>query len=75
MARDDILTALYGARTAAECDAALDDAEAWLKDHPDDAEVRGACEQASLIRSAWDLPDWEWPQAERDAMLANLGRV
>lgn len=75
MDRAVILADLYSAVTKAECDQALDAAEAWLAAHPRDDEVSGACEQAGLMQSAWDLSLADWPQADRDALLRELGRT
>ena len=47
--RDAIVDALLAANTAAECRRALDAAEAWLDDHPDDHDVQMMMEQPATI--------------------------
>jgi hypothetical protein len=72
--REAIMADLLACVTQDEANAALDAADAYLKDHPGDLELAGATESAEMVRSAWDLPLSEWPQADRDELLRERGR-
>jgi hypothetical protein len=73
MDRRVVLDALAGCVTRDEAEAALDQADAWVKAHPDDLDVRHVMESAVLVVTAWDLPLDRWPQSDRDALLRETG--
>lgn len=75
MERDAIITALEACVTQAEADAALAQAERWLATHPDDLDLRGACESAAMVSAAWDMDLEDWPQESRDALLRTTGHT
>ncbi len=61
MSRDDLLTELQAVDTPSSARKAIADAEAYLRDHPEDLEVAGTAEMAYRIADAADrglLPDY-----------------
>ncbi len=71
----EVLAALTRCITQEQAQAALAQADAWLKDHPDDEAVIGACESAAMVSEMWDLDLDQFPQAERDMLMERARRM